>query len=39
MTVYNTPQHQLTLSAELRHVINENHIFTTRTRMKGSCAV
>ncbi|XP_069674405.1 rho guanine nucleotide exchange factor 39-like [Periplaneta americana] len=32
--VYNTPQRQLTLSAELRNVINEHHIFTTRTRMK-----
>jgi hypothetical protein len=39
MTVYNTPQQQLTLSAELRHVINENLVFTTRTRMKGSWAV
>ncbi|KAJ9579954.1 hypothetical protein L9F63_004427, partial [Diploptera punctata] len=29
-----TPQRQLTLSAELRNVIDEHHIFTTRTRMK-----
>lgn len=35
-SVYNTPQRQLTLSAELRNVINERHIFTTRTRTKGA---
>ncbi|PSN37374.1 hypothetical protein C0J52_14286 [Blattella germanica] len=33
-TSFKTPQRQLTFSAELRNVIDEHHIFTTRTRMK-----
>jgi hypothetical protein len=35
-SVYSTPERQLTLSAELRNVISEHHIFTTRTRIKGA---
>jgi len=34
---YQTPPRQQALSTELRNLINERNILTTRTRMKGNC--